>query len=152
MAKSGINKVILVGHVGNPPEYKQFENGGAVAAVSLASGESWKDKNTGEEKQKTQWHRLVFRNRGNYRLADYVMDSVTKGTKLYVEGQIEYREYEQNGEKKYITEIIVQEMQVMAGRVPKPETNAPQSPQPNQPNQPPNAPPSNGAFDDDIPF
>lgn len=117
MAKQGVNKVILIGHIGKQPEYKEFSNGGAQAVASLATGESWIDKNSGEKVEKTHWHRLVFRNRGNYKLAEYACESLDKGTKLYVEGSIENREYEQEGITRYITEIIVSEMQVMSGRL-----------------------------------
>ncbi len=99
-----INKVILVGNLGNDPEIRSFQNGGRVANLSLATSESWKDKATGERKEKTEWHRVVLFNTG---LVDLAEKYLKKGSKVYIEGKMETRSYEQNGEKKYTTEVVL---------------------------------------------
>ncbi len=109
MASRGVNKVILVGNVGNDPECRTMPNGNAVSNISLATSDSWKDKNTGEKKEKTEWHRVIFKNR----LAEIVDQFVKKGSKIYVEGKIQTRSWEQNGEKRYATEIVGFEMQML---------------------------------------
>ncbi len=110
MASRGVNKVILVGNVGNDPEVRYMPNGNEVANISIATSDSWKDKNTGEQQDRTEWHRVVFFNR----LAEIVEQYVKKGSKLYIEGRLEYSESETDGQKKYWTDIIVAEM-VMLG-------------------------------------
>lgn len=112
MASRGINKVILVGNLGNDPEVRYMPNGNAVANVSLATSDSWKDKATGEQQEKTEWHRVVFFNR----LAEIVEQYVKKGSKLYVEGRLQTRSWEQDGIKRYSTEIVASEMQMLDGR------------------------------------
>ena len=112
MASRGINKVILVGNLGNDPEIRYMPNGNAVANVSLATSDSWKDKATGEQQEKTEWHRVVFFNR----LAEIVEQYVKKGSKLYVEGRLQTRSWEQDGVKRYSTEIVASEMQMLDGR------------------------------------
>ena len=112
MASRGINKVILVGNLGNDPEVRYMPNGNAVANVSLATSDSWKDKATGEQQEKTEWHRVVFFNR----LAEIVEQYVKKGSKLYIEGRLQTRSWEQDGIKRYSTEIIASEMQMLDGR------------------------------------
>src|SRR5690606_2121772 len=108
----GINKVILVGNVGQDPETRYMPNGGAVTNLSLATSETWKDKNTGEQQERTEWHRVVF----YQRLAEIVAEYVKKGSKLYVEGRLQTRSWEQDGVKRYTTEIIASEMQMLDGR------------------------------------
>ena len=105
---AGINKVILVGNVGTEPESKQFD-WGMVCNISVATSETWKDKNTGEKQEKTEWHRVVFKNR----LAEVVDQWVKKGSKIYIEGKLTTRSWEQNGEKRYATEIEAREMQML---------------------------------------
>ena len=105
---SGVNKVILVGNVGTDPETKQLD-WGPVCNISLATSDTWKDKNTGEQQEKTEWHRVVFKNR----LAEIVDQYVKKGSKLYIEGKLQTRSWEQNGEKRYATEIVGFEMQML---------------------------------------
>ena len=105
---AGVNKVILVGNVGTEPESKQFE-WGMVCNISVATSETWKDKNTGEKQEKTEWHRVVFKNR----LAEVVDQWVKKGSKIYIEGKLTTRSWEQNGEKRYATEIEGREMQML---------------------------------------
>jgi len=105
---AGVNKVILVGNVGTEPESKQFD-WGLVCNISVATSETWKDKNTGEKQEKTEWHRVVFKNR----LAEVVDQYVKKGSKIYVEGKLTTRSWEQNGEKRYATEVEGREMQML---------------------------------------
>ena len=100
----GINKVILVGNVGQDPEVRYLPNGGAVANVSIATSESWMDKNSGQRQDRTEWHRVVFFGK----LADVVSQYVKKGSKLYVEGKLQTRKWQdQSGQDRYTTEIVV---------------------------------------------
>lgn len=108
----GVNKVILVGQIGADPEVKHTPSGSAVVNLSLATSESWKDKNSGEKQEKTEWHRLCFFGR----LAEIVGEYVRKGSKLYVEGRLQTRSWEQDGVKRYSTEIVVNEMQMLDSR------------------------------------
>lgn len=112
MASRGVNKVILVGNVGNDPEVRYMPNGNAVANVSVATSDSWKDRNTGDQQERTEWHRVVFFNR----LAEIVEQYVKKGTKLYLEGRLQTRSWEQDGAKRYSTEIVANEMQMLDSR------------------------------------
>lgn len=104
---AGINKVILVGNVGKDPELRGTDK--PVANVSVATSETWKDKNTGEKQEKTEWHRVVFFGK----LAEIVGMYVKKGTKLYVEGKLQTRSWEQDGVTKYTTEVVASEMQML---------------------------------------
>lgn len=170
----GINKVILVGNIGQDPEVRYLPNGGAVANVTLATSESWLDKNSGQRQEKTEWHRVVFFGK----LADIVGQYVKKGSKLYVEGKLQTRKWQdQSGNDKYTTEIVVGpggQMQMLDGRNDsggQPQGNYQKSPPPQQapnPYQQPaaqnNQQPTNNMgspasqrqgfddFDDDIPF
>ena len=99
----GVNKVILLGNVGGDPEVRHMPNGNAVANITLATSESWKDKQTGQQQEKTEWHRIVFFGR----LAEVVGQYVRKGSKLYIEGKLQTREWEKDGVKRYTTEIVV---------------------------------------------
>jgi single-strand DNA-binding protein len=109
----GINKVILVGNVGNDPEMRYMPNGNAVTTVSIATSETWKDKQTGEKQDRTEWHRVVFYNR----LGEIAGEYVKKGTKLYVEGSLRTRKWQdQQGQDRYTTEIIGNEMQLLDSR------------------------------------
>ena len=100
-----VNKVILVGNVGQDPEVRQFQNGGQVASFSLATSENWKDRNTGERKEKTEWHRISVFNEGLVRV---VQNYVKKGTKLYLEGQLETRKWQdRDGNDRYTTEVVL---------------------------------------------
>ena len=121
MASRGINKVILVGNVGNDPECREGGNG-PIANLSIATSETWKDKNTGEQQERTEWHRVVFFNR----LAEVVRDYVKKGTKIYLEGRLQTRSYEQDGVQKYSTEIVANEMQMLDSK----NGSASEAPQP----------------------
>ena len=156
MASRGVNKVILVGNVGNDPEVRYMPNGNAVANISIATSDSWKDRNTGEQQERTEWHRVVFFNR----LAEIVEQYVKKGTKLYLEGRLQTRSYEQDGIKKYSTEIVANEMQMLDSRGaagPNQEfgdqSNAPLSPpQDSAQNSDQQGSANFDNFDDDIPF
>ena len=102
-----LNKVLLIGRLGADPEIKQMVNGKSVARLSLATSQSWKDKNTGEKKGKTEWHRIVVFNEG---LVNVVQQYLKKGAQVYVEGQLSTRKWkdEQSGQDKYSTEILIQ--------------------------------------------
>ena len=178
----GINKVILVGNIGQDPETKFMPSGGAVTNVSVATSESWKDKNTGQPQERTEWHRVVFFNR----LAEIAGEYLKKGSKVYVEGSLRTRKWQgQDGQDRYTTEIVASEMQMLDGRSgdsnqggydqggydqsqPQQRQAAPQqrqAPQQNQapqqqggyqqaPQQQAQQPQAGGfdSFDDDIPF
>ena len=102
-----LNKVLLIGRLGADPEIKQMVNGKSVARLSLATSQSWKDKNTGEKKEKTEWHRIVVFNEG---LVNVVQQYLKKGAQIYVEGQLTTRKQkdEQSGQDKYSTEVVIQ--------------------------------------------
>ena len=102
-----LNKVLLIGRLGADPEIKQMVNGKSVARLSLATSQSWKDKNTGERKEKTEWHRVVVFNEG---LVNVVQQYLKKGAQIYVEGQLTTRKWkdEQSGQDKYSTEVVIQ--------------------------------------------
>ena len=113
MASRGINKVILVGNLGNDPEHRVLPSGGGVTNVSLATSESWRDKNTGEQQERTEWHRVVFFNR----LSEIAAEYLRKGSKVYVEGYLRTRKWQdQSGQDRYSTEIVAQEMQMLDSR------------------------------------
>lgn len=112
MASRGVNKTILVGNVGADPEVRYMPSGAAVANLTLATSEHWKDKTTGEPKEVTEWHRVIFFNR----LAEIVQEYVKKGAKLYIEGSLRTRSWEQDGIKRYATEIVAKEMQMLDSR------------------------------------
>lgn len=109
----GVNKVILIGNLGKDPELRYLPSGGAVANVTLATSESWKDKQTGERQERTEWHNVVFYSR----LAEIVGEYLRKGSKIYVEGRIQTRKWQdKTGADRYTTEIIAGEMQMLDGR------------------------------------
>lgn len=142
MAKHGINKVILVGRVGQEPEVKYSNSGTAFATISLATSETWKDKQTGEQKEQTEWHRVSFVGK----LAEIVGQYVKKGAKLYVEGQLRTRKWQDStGADRYTTEVHVGiggEMQMLdsrsEGAAQQPANNQQQQRQPQQQQQPQN--------------
>jgi single-strand DNA-binding protein len=147
----GINKVILVGHLGQDPEVKYMPSGSAVANVSIATTESWKDKNTGEKVEKTEWHRVVF----FARLAEIVGEYLRKGSQLYVEGRLQTRKWQaKDGTDRYTTEIVASEMQMLGGKGGGGGGNFDKAPAADSaPADYSNTPPSGAAeFDDDIPF
>ena len=109
----GVNKVILIGNLGADPETRFMPSGGAVTNVTLATSESWKDKQTGQMQERTEWHRLVFFNK----LGEIAGEHLKKGSKIYVEGSIRTRKWQgQDGQDKYTTEIVASEMQMLDGR------------------------------------
>lgn len=101
---SSVNKVILIGNLGADPEIKEFQSGDKVANLSLATSETWKDKTSGERKEKTEWHRVSVFNQG---LIKVIESYLKKGSKIYIEGQLETRSWEQDGVKKYSTEVVL---------------------------------------------
>ncbi len=105
----GINKVILIGNVGADPEQRQLSGGGVVVNIALATTASWKDKKTGQHHEQTEWHRIVFFNP----LAQVVSGYVQKGSKLYIEGALRTKSWEQGGLTRYATEIVGSEMQML---------------------------------------
>ena len=143
MARSGINKVILVGNLGKDPDMRYTAGGDAVANLSIATSESWNDNQTAEKKEKTEWHRVVFFRR----IAEVCGEYLKKGSSVYIEGSLRTRDWEDDqGNKRYTTEIIGREMQMLGGR--RSEENMDQSPQMN--NSSPQ--PEEGLIDDEIPF
>lgn len=108
----GVNKVILIGNLGKDPEVKYFPNGDAFCNSTLATSESWTDKTSGEKKERTEWHNVVF----TRKLAEIVGQYLKKGSKVYVEGSLRTRKWEKDGIDRYTTEIVVQDMQMLDGR------------------------------------
>ncbi|MFV1972348.1 MAG: single-stranded DNA-binding protein [Thiohalobacterales bacterium] len=142
----GINKVILVGNLGSDPEVRYTASGDAVANVNVATAESWKDKQTGEKQERTEWHRVVmFR-----RLGEIAGEYLKKGSQVYIEGKLQTRKWQdKNGNDRYTTEIVANDMQMLGSRGGSSSYNNESAPPPAQP-----ATASAGAddFDDDIPF
>ncbi len=136
----GINKVILVGNLGKDPESRFLQNGTAVANITVATSESWKDKQTGEQKEKTEWHTVVFFGR----LAEIVGEYLKKGSQVYIEGKLQTRKWQdKDGNDRYSTEVNASEMQMLGSRGGSSERSAP-APAP--------AADTGGGFDDSIPF
>lgn len=109
----GINKVILVGNLGKDPEMKYTASGAAIANLTVATSESWNDKQTGEKKEQTEWHRVVFFRR----LAEVAGEYLRKGSQVYIEGKLQTRKWQdQNGQDRYTTEIVGNEMQMLGSR------------------------------------
>ncbi len=109
----GINKVILIGNLGGDPEVRHMPSGGAVANLTLATTDNWKDKQSGQAQERTEWHRVVFFNR----LAEIVGEYLRKGAKIYVEGSLRTRKWQdKNGQERYTTEIVGSELQMLDGR------------------------------------
>ena len=132
MARSGINKVILVGNLGKDPDMRYTAGGDAVANLSIATSESWNDNQTGEKKEKTEWHRVVFFRR----IAEVCGEYLKKGSSVYIEGSLRTRDWEDDqGNKRYTTEIIGREMQMLGGR--RSEESMDQSPQMSNPSPQP---------------
>ena len=146
MARSGINKVILVGNLGQDPEVKYTAGGAAVTTLSLATSESWKDKDTGSAQEKTEWHRVVLWRR----LAEIAGEYLKKGSKVYIEGQLQTRKWEQDGQTRYTTEVIGRDMQFLDSRGSSSSDNSSYE-DTNQDMSSQNLPDS-GITDDDIPF
>ena len=146
MARSGINKVILVGNLGQDPEVKYTAGGAAVTTLSLATSESWKDKDTGSDQEKTEWHRVVLWRR----LAEIAGEYLKKGSKVYIEGQLQTRKWEQDGQTRYTTEVVGRDMQFLDSRGSS-SSDSSSYDETNQDMSSQNLPDS-GITDDDIPF
>ena len=146
----GINKVILVGNLGNDPDIRYTAGGAAVANISLATTDSWRDKESGEQQDRTEWHRIVFFGR----LAEIVGEYLRKGSQDYVEGRLQTRKWQdKSGNDRYTTEIVANEMQMLGGRGGggMQQSNEPAS-APMAENPASAAPSDNDFVDDDIPF
>lgn len=140
-----VNKAILVGHLGRDPETRHMPNGDAVCTVSVATSETWKDKATGEKKEATEWHRVLFFGR----LAEIADQYLRKGSAIYVEGSLRTRKWtDKSGVERYTTEIRADTMKMLGGK------GDDESHHPEQKNQPKAANPKsdNGFAEDDIPF
>jgi len=155
----GVNKVTLIGNLGNDPEVRYSGNGNAVANVSLATAESWRDKDSGEQQERTEWHRVVFFGR----LAEIVSEYLHKGSQIYIEGRLQTNKWQdKEGNDRYTTQIIANEMQMLGSRgsastnqEPMPQKDsAADSPVDSSPKQasPPLAESPVDDFDEDIPF
>jgi len=163
---ASVNKVILIGNLGKDPEVRYMPSGKAVANVSIATTDSWKDRTTGEKQERTEWHNLTFYSP----LAEIVGQYLRKGSSVFVEGRLQTRKWQDKttGQDRYMTEIVVNEMKMLGGKsdrsggsaafgpesaeegyapAPKPQNAAPAR----TPSPPPSGPDHNG-FDDDIPF
>ena len=160
---AGVNKVIIVGNLGNDPEIRTMPNGEAVANITVATSESWNDKNTGERREVTELHRIVFYRRQ----AEVAGEYLRKGSKVYVEGRLRTRKWQdQNGQDRYTTEIQGDVLQMLDSRADRQSGGYAQAAQPSYPSQAPSAPtaphatpaskpaaePPMDNFDDDIPF
>lgn len=164
MARRGINKVIILGNLGNDPETRYMPNGNAVTHISVATSESWQDKQSGQTQERTEWHRVVF----FARLAEIAGEYLKKGSKVYVEGSLRTNKWQdQNGNDRYTTEIAAKEMQMLDSR---PDNGGYEQAQQSQhagrgqslpPNQDPDSAsyqpnplpaPAQNEFEDDIPF
>lgn len=141
---ASVNKVILIGNMGKDPDVRYMPNGDAVTNITLATTESWKDKSSGDKKEATEWHRVVFFRK----LAEIAGQYLKKGSQVYIEGSLKTRKYEKDGVTHYSTEIVADEMKMLGGR------NNGESPADYAPaQQPQNA--GGGGFDDfssDVPF
>lgn len=141
----GINKVILVGNLGADPETRYMPSGSAVTNLSIATSEQWKDKKTGEQQDRTEWHKVAMFNR----LAEVAAEYLRKGSQVYIEGKLRTRKWQdRDGNDRWTTEIIADEMQMLGGR--GGGGSAPMSSGPGPSSPPPQSPPDE--FDDDIPF
>ncbi|MCJ7589919.1 MAG: single-stranded DNA-binding protein [Woeseiaceae bacterium] len=149
----GINKVIIVGNVGGDPETRYMPSGSAVTNLTVATNESWKDKATGEKKERTEWHRVAMFNR----LAEIAAEYLRKGSQVYIEGKLRTRKWQdKDGQDRYTTEIVADEMQMLGGRGGEFGGGSGGSPRSSSGGSQDsgNAPPHPGPddFDDDIPF
>ena len=144
----GVNKVTLIGNLGNDPELRSTQSGSAVANITLATSESWRDKETQETKERVEWHRVIIFGR----LAEVVNEYLRKGSQVYVEGRIQTRKWQdKDGNDRYTTEIVANEMQMLGSRGTNSDSSAgQQSASTSQPTSPSAV--VNDPFDDDIPF
>ncbi|MFI4954852.1 MAG: single-stranded DNA-binding protein [Gammaproteobacteria bacterium] len=153
----GVNKVIIIGNLGAEPELRYMPSGGAVTTLSIATSESWKDKQSGQSQERTEWHRVVMFNR----LAEIAGEYLHKGSKVYVEGSLRTRKWQdKSGQDRYTTEIVANTMQMLDGKGMgasegeySEQPTSRNSEQPQRSNQPmPESMPQMDDFDDDIPF
>ena len=152
----GINKVILVGNIGKDPEVRYTASGAAITNISVATSESWRDKTSGEQQERTEWHKVVFFNR----LAEIAGEYLKKGSQVYVEGSLRTRKWQdQGGQDRYTTEIVANEMQMLGGRGgsegmdrPAPGKKGFRDSPPAGAGEPPPFDESQGFAEDDIPF
>ena len=159
----GINKVIVVGNLGSDPEINHMPSGGAVATLSIATTDAWKDKNTGQQQEATEWHRVVFFNR----LAEICGEYLRKGSQVYIEGSLKTRKWvDKSGNDRYTTEIVGRDMQMMGNRQSDSASHGQQTGGAGQNDSVPHGQQTGGAgrggatsapaqsnnFDDDIPF
>ena len=143
----GVNKVILVGHLGQDPDVRAMPSGSSVANLSLATNEQWRDKNTGEQQERTEWHRLALFGR----LAEIAGQYLRKGAQVYVEGRLRTRKWQdRDGHDRYSTEIVVNEMQMLGGRGSTSQAGPDRPAPPAESREP--ASRADMPFDDDIPF
>jgi single-strand DNA-binding protein len=142
----GVNKVIIVGNLGNDPETRYMPSGSAVTNLSVATNESWKDKQTGEQKDRTEWHKVAMFGR----LAEIAAEYLRKGSQVYIEGKLRTRKWQdKEGQDRYTTEIVADEMQMLGGRSGG-SAGAPAMNDTGERSPPPRV--SGDDFDDDIPF
>ncbi|MBI6188706.1 single-stranded DNA-binding protein [Providencia rettgeri] len=153
MASRGVCKVILIGHLGQDPEIRYMPNGGAIANLTLATSESWRDKQSGEMREKTEWHRVIIFGK----LAEVAGEYLKKGSQIYIEGSLQTRKWQdQSGQDRYTTEVVVNiggSMQMLGGNGNSNQAGSQQSarqPQQSQQQAPQNEPPMD--WDDNIPF
>lgn len=149
---AGINKVIIVGNLGNDPEIRTMPNGEQVANITVATSESWTDKNTGERKEQVEWHRIVLYRR----LAEIAAQYLRKGSQVYIEGRLKTRKWQDNnGQDRYSTEIQCDNLQMLGGRNQDAAQNQPPKQQDKQQkaqSKSQQSEPPVDAFDDNIPF
>lgn len=146
MAKGSVNKVIIIGNLGADPEVRFMPNGNPVATISVATSETWRDKQSGDQQERTEWHRIVMFNK----LAEIVGEYLKKGSKVFIEGKLRTRKWQdKNGQDRYTTEIVADEMQMLDSRGGagqgdyQPSQQAPKASKPETATE---------SFDDDIPF
>lgn len=157
MAKGSVNKVIVIGNLGADPEVRYMPSGGAVTNIRVATSERWKDRQTGEQQERTEWHRIVMFNK----LGEIAGEYLRKGSKVFIEGKLRTRKWQdQSGQDRYTTEIVADEMQMLEGRAPGSAASGPQANNSQsqssamaQSQNSQNAPSMESEdFDDDIPF
>ena len=145
-----LNKVLLIGRLGNDPEVKQMQNGKSVARLSVATSENWKDKNSGEKKEKTEWHRVVIFNEG---LVNVVQQYLKKGAQVYIEGQLSTNKYtDNNGQEKYSTQIVSQGYNSTLKMLGGGNQGSSMSDQSSSSSLPSDEPIPSSGLDDEVPF
>lgn len=150
MAKGSVNKVIVIGNLGADPEVRYMPSGGAVTSISVATTESWRDKQSGEQQERTEWHRIVMFNR----LGEIAGEYLKKGSKVFIEGKLRTRKWQdKSGQDRYTTEIVADEMQMLDSRGGMPASSGGYNQAPAQQAAPQQQPAqAMQDFDDDIPF